>query len=249
MILPTPQMRRIDKESYIPYYVQVKEALLEAMRNDRYTPGMALPSEQSLATEFDVTRATVRKALDELRREGVIKTERGKGSVVANSRIEQSLLQFYSFGREIGSTGRAATSRIIAIRQILAPTQVQKKLGLTGKGRTHEIIRLRYYKQQPLILEFSYVPEGIVPSISESDLEGQSLYDLLESKCNCSIERAKEFLYPRISDAYESEILRIPLHSPVFQTERITRSTEGEVIEFRRSVIRGDRVTFSTELS
>ena len=107
---------------------------------------------------------------------------------------------------------------------------------------------LRYYRNTPFILEFSYVPTEAAPTIAEKDLEKHSIYDLLESHYGHQIRKAKEYLYPRISDAYESQLLGIPMHSPVFQTERITRGQDGRVLEFRRSVIRGDKVTFSTEL-
>lgn len=242
-------MGNVDKESYIPYYVQIKEDLLERIRDGAYRSGQRIPSEQALAEEYQVTRTTVRKALDELKREGVIRTEKGKGSVVSNSRIEQSLLQFYSFGREIGTTGEAAASRVIKVGQVPASPQLEKKLRLPPNGAVHEIVRLRHYRNTPLILEFSYVPTGVAPSITEQDLESQSIYDLLERVYGWRVQGAKEYLYPRISDTYESELLQIPRHSPVFQTERITRGEDGRVIEFRRSVIRGDKVTFSTELT
>jgi len=241
-------MGTLDKNSYIPYYVQIKEDILERIRNAIYRPGQQLPSEQVLAQEYQVTRTTVRKALEELKREGVILTEKGKGSVVSNSRIEQSLLQFYSFGREIGTTVEAAVSRVIQVRQIPASPQLEKKLRLARNGKINEIVRLRYYRNTPLILEFSYIPLEVAPSITQNDLQYQSIYDLLERFYGKRIQKAKEYLYPRISDVYESELLQIPKHSPVFQTERITRGEDGRVLEFRRSVIRGDKVAFSTEL-
>ena len=128
-------MGNLDKKSSIPYYVQIKEDLLERIRDATYRPGQRIPSEQALAEEYQVTRTTVRKALDEMKREGVIRTEKGKGSVGSNSRIEQSLLQFYSFGREIGTTGEAAASRVIKVGRFPPPSSWRRCSGFPPTER------------------------------------------------------------------------------------------------------------------
>lgn len=241
-------MNYIDKTSYIPYYVQIKHILLERIRNGAYPENSAMPAESTLANEFSVTRMTVRKALDELKREGLIKSERGKPSTVSGNKIEQSLQRFYRFGKEIGDTGVAAQSRVIKRGKAVPPDEILQIFGDTKGREYYEIIRLRFYKDMPVSLEYLYLPCEDAPGIIDESIERVSIIDMLVKKYGIRIDNATEYLYPRIADAYESELLEIPVHSPVFQTERITREVSGRIIEFRRSTIRGDKVKFSTEL-
>ncbi len=241
-------MALLDKNSYIPYYVQIKHILLDRIRNGEYPENSLIPSESALATEFAVTRMTVRKALDELKRDGMITTERGKGSVVTQERIEQSLERFYRFGREVGDTGIAAASKIISKEVCRPPAEVTSRFANSQNKDFYKIIRVRFYKDLPVSLEYVFIPCSVAPGIIDQPIERMSIADLFEKHYGRIIEKATEYLTPRISDAFESELLEIKNHSPVFQTERITRSKAGEVIEFRRSVIRGDRVRFSAEL-
>ncbi len=241
-------MKLIDKESYIPYYVQIKHMLIDRIRNGTYQEHSSMPSEGSLAKEFTVTRMTVRKALDELKREGLIKSERGKASTISAEKIEQSLQRFYRFGKEIGDTGIAAQSRVVKRVQAVPPEEVLQIFDDLEGGEYYEIVRLRFYKDMPISLECLYIPCTAAPGIIDEPIEQVSIADLLEEKYGHQIEKATEYLYPRIADAYESEMLGVPVHSPIFQTERITRTVTGRIIEFRRSTIRGDKVKFSTEL-
>ena len=236
----------LDKKSYIPYYVQIKHILLERIRNDEYPEQSLLPSETVLAAEFSVTRMTIRKALDELKREGMISTERGKGSRVTTEKIEQSLQRFYRFGKEIGDTGIPAQSRIIERSVCDPPAEVAHIF--QDSGPFYFFIRVRYFKDAPLSLEHIYIPVSTAPGLIDEPIEVVSIAELLEKKYHLPIIKATEYLSPRIADTYEAEQLELQPATPVFQTERITRTKDGRVIEFRRSVIRGDMVKFSTEL-
>lgn len=241
-------MELLDKSSYIPYYVQIKHILMERIQSGVYLQDSRIPSETELSKQFAVTRMTVRKALDELKREGVISTERGKGSKVSPAKIEQSLRRFYKFGKEIGDTGIAAESKLIRAGECNLPSEISRVFLNQKDDRFFEIIRIRYYKDIPVSLESSYIPYSAAPGILDENIESVSLVELLEKKFGNRIEKATEYLHPRISDEYESNLLKIHNHTPVFQTERITKTKNGEVVEFRRSIIRGDIVSFSTEL-
>lgn len=238
--------KMLDKKSYIPYYVQIKHVLLERIRNNEYTDQSLLPSETALSQEFSVTRMTVRKALDELKREGMITTERGKGSRVTTKKIEQSLQRFYRFGKEVGDTGVPAKSRIIERKTCDPPAEISEMFH--SQEPFYFFVRVRYFEDTPLSLEHVYIPVSVAPGLIDEPIEMVSIAELLEKKYNIPIIKATEYLTPRIADTYEAEQLELQPATPIFQTERITKSQEGRVIEFRRSVIRGDMVKFSTEL-
>jgi len=262
-------MEKLQKDTHIPYYLQIKDIIKKRIADYCYPPGAPLPSEHKLSLEFEVTRTTIRKALEELKREGKIQTERGKGSVVSHPKIEQSLLRFYSFGRGVGLSGFSATSKMIEIKQIPCPPFVAQTLTWEKKqlpsdyaknsgseprtesayfSQVYSIARLRFVQETPLILEFSYVPVSLVPHLENHELAEKSLYDLMESEYKIHIGRAKEYLQPKTANDYEANMLDIDPGAAVFQTERITFDTKDRIIEIRRSTIRGDKFLFTTEL-
>jgi len=238
----------LDKDSFIPYYVQIKHILLDRIRNGEYPENSLIPSESALAREFSVTRMTVRKALDELKRDGMIKTVRGKGSIVSQERIEQSLQRLYRFGREVGNTGIAAESQTVSKEVCIPPAEVRKKFHGSEHEKFYKIIRVRYWKGSPVSLEYIFIPCSVAPGLLSQPIDSMSLVDIFEKYYETPVEKATEYLSPRITDAYQSELLGIKQHSPVFQTERVTRAGNGLVIEYRMSIVRGDRVRFSAEL-
>lgn len=239
----------IDRNSFIPYYIQIKQVVLDRIHNGIYPYNKLLPSESTLAKEFSVTRVTIRKALDLLRQESIISSSKGIGWTVVQRRIEQQLTTSYWFGREVGNTGTAAVSKVIKAEKVPVSKDISEVFGDKGSDLLvcYEIIRLRFFEQKPVSLEFSYIPERLAPNIIMMPLENLSIIELLKTKFNLKIGKTIEYLSPRVADGYESKLLGIQTHAPVFQTERITRDKSGDVIEFRRSIIRGDKVVFRTD--
>lgn len=241
-------MNRLDKDSYLPYYLQIKDILKERIMNKTYQPNRIIPSENDLCEEFAVTRATIRNALSELKKEGLIYTAKGKGSIVSPPKIEQSLLKFYSFGREFKDINEKTASKLLSKALIKASPTIVRKLSINTNTEVFEIVRIRIFNDLPLILETSYIPIHIAPEILDNDLEEESIYDLLESKYGVKIVKAKEYIEPQVSNEYESKHLDVAYNSPVFYTERITLTDREEPIELRKSIIRGDKFKFYTEL-
>lgn len=241
-------MDSLNKSSYLPYYLQIKDILKERIMNKIYLPNMLIPSENELCDEFSVTRATIRNALNELKKEGLIYTAKGKGSIVSQPKIEQSLLKFYSFGREFTEHHEKTSSMILSKELIQVLPSIARKLNIETNAMIYEIARVRIFDRMPLILETSYIPEEIAPGFLENNLAEHSMYDLLEGKYGRKIVKAKEYIEPQVSNDYESKYLDIVYHSPVFYTERITLTHGERPIELRKSILRGDKFKFYTEL-
>ncbi|MTI56699.1 MAG: GntR family transcriptional regulator [Geosporobacter ferrireducens] len=248
MIKGETGMSTLNKDSYLPYYLQIKDILKERIMNKAYHVNMLIPSENDLCGEFHVTRATIRNALNELKKEGLIYTAKGKGSIVSPPKIEQSLLKFYSFGREFSDTNETIVSKFLNKAVIGASPAISRKLNTKPNTEVFEIIRVRIFNDLPLILETSYIPVHIAPDMLENNMEEESIYDLLESKYGVKIVKAKEYIEPQVSNDYESKYLDIVYHSPVFYTERISLTYGEKPIELRKSIIRGDKFKFYTEL-
>ena len=108
--------------------------------------------------------------------------------------------------------------------------------------------RLRLADRETMAIEELHVRESLLPGLTARDLEDGSFYDLLQNRYGITIVAGVQTVEPTVTNEDESSLLGVPLHSPAFQFERITRSGGGEVVEYVRSIYRGDRYRLVTEL-
>ena len=109
--------------------------------------------------------------------------------------------------------------------------------------------RLRLADRESMAIETLHVRESLIPGLSKADLENGSFYELLRNRYGIAIVAGQQTIEPTVTTEEESEALGVPLHSPAFLFERVTRSESGEIVEFVSSIYRGDRYRLVTELS
>jgi len=238
---------KLDRRSPIPLYYQLKEILLDLIKSGELEGGR-LPTEEELSTKYGVSRGTVRKALAELESEGLIVTEAGRGTFVVKPKFEQSLLKFYSIGREMRERDEDFRTRVM-IKEITKPTRgIQEVLKVTEDEDLNRIVRVRYLENEPVIMESIFIPVRVCPELLEEDIESIPIYDILEDKYNLKILKVRETLEPVIINENEANVMNCKPCIPAFLVERVTYNLEEIPIEFRKSIIRGDRFKFITEL-
>ncbi len=208
--------------------------------------GDALPPERSLASELGVSRMTLRRAIDELAREGLIVRRQGAGTYVAEPKVSQSLAAT-SFSQDMRERGMVPTSRTLSLEQLQAGPQLGRRLEISPSERIVRIVRLRLADAAPMAIETLYVPLDLIGPLEPRDLEDGSFYDLLAQK-GVVIDHGVQSIEPTVTDEGESEVLDVPLRSPAFLFERATWDADGRAVEFVRSVYRGDRYRLTTEL-
>jgi GntR family transcriptional regulator len=208
--------------------------------------GDALPAERALAGELGVSRMTLRRAIDELVRDGLVVRRQGAGTFVAAPKIAQPLAGT-SFSEDMRRRGLTPSSRTVSIETIHAGPQLSRRLEVSPSARILRIVRRRSADGAPMALETLHVPVSVVPDLSPDDLTDASFYELLADR-GIRLDRAVQTIEPTVTDDEESELLGVPLHSPAFLFERTSRDTSGTVVEFVRSVYRGDRYKLTAEL-
>jgi GntR family transcriptional regulator len=210
------------------------------------TVGDALPAERTLATELGVSRMTLRRAIDELVLDGLVVRRQGAGTFVAAPKVARPLAAT-SFSEDMRRRGLVPSSVTLSVETIHAGAQLARRLEVSPADRILRIVRQRSADGQPMALETLHVPTTIVPELAPADLTGGSFYELLASR-GIQLERAVQTIEPTVTDEGESERLEVPLHSPAFLFERTSRDVDGRVVEFVRSVYRGDRYKLTAEL-
>jgi len=237
----------LDEKSPVPLYYQLTEKLRKNIESGEWTPHSLIPSETELCEKYGVSRGTVRQALSQLVQEGLLYRKQGKGTFVAEPKITQQLNRFYSFAQDMRERGLKPSSKLLQNEKILPDSYIKNVLGLKENEMVYKIMRLRLANQEPLILETSYLVEELFPDLDREDIEKVPLYDLIIKKYRVKITRARETFESILVDRFEAEKLKIPIGSPALLVKRITYTT-GIPFEFRKSIVRGDKCSYSVEL-
>lgn len=240
----------MQSDSVIPLYHQLKERLRESIDSGNWKPGDQIPSENQLMNEYSVSRNTAKKAIEELVQDGLLYRVQGKGTFVAKPKLQQSLMGFYSFSKMFKEKGMVPKDIIIDVSEVYPSVEIIEGLGLSNDEMVIEIKRLRCVDDEPYILESSYLPKSVVPEVDKLKKLGQiSLYDLMEEEFNVIVKRAVEAFEPVLIKKDESEYLQTQAGKPALLLERTAFDIGGRPVEFCRSIVRGDRCRFYTELS
>jgi GntR family transcriptional regulator len=215
---------------------------------ERSTIGDAIPSERQLSSELGVSRLTVRAALDELVREGYLVRRHGSGTFVSEPKIAQELTMT-SFSEDMRRRGMRPSSRTLELHTTTAGARLGRLLNVSPSERIVVATRLRLADGETMAIETLHVRESLVPGLSARDLETSSFYDLLSERHGITVASGLQTIEPTVTNEEESSALGVPLHSPAFLFERTSRADDGTIVEFVRSIYRGDRYYLVTELS
>ena len=228
-----------------PKYQSIHDALLIIIEG--LPSGSAMPTERELCQTYGVSRATVRQALGQLEIEQRIYRRQGKGTFVANAKIEQRL-ELMSHTEGMRASGFSPSSKLIDVRRVAAGADVGVQLGLSTKAEVLRIERLRLADNEPIAIEVVFLSaerfDGITGVLSDS----ASLYQLLSSNYGVELASAEETIEAVVAEGREAGLLRCQAGMPLLMLSRRTLDTQGQPIEFVRSLYRGDRYRFQTGL-
>jgi GntR family transcriptional regulator len=210
--------------------------------------GEAIPSERQLSSDLGVSRLTVRAALEELVREGYLVRRRGAGTFVSEPKIAQELTMT-SFTDDMRRRGMRPASRTLDLSVVPAGARLGRVLHVSPSEPVMVAKRLRLADGETMAIETLHVRAALVPGLTAADLEKQSFYELLRDRYGIVVVGGVQAIEPTVTNEDESTALGVPLHSPAFLFERVTRAESDEIVEFVSSLYRGDRYRIVTELS
>jgi GntR family transcriptional regulator len=225
---------------------ETRERVLDLI--ERLRIGDAIPSERQLSGELGVSRLTVRAALDDLVREGFLERRHGAGTFVSEPKIAQELTMT-SFTEDMQRRGMAPSSKTLELKTVAAGARLGRLLHVSPSERIVVVTRLRYADRETMAIETLHVAESLVPGMTAKDLEEHSFYELLEDRFGIAVVGGSQAIEPTVTNEEESAALGVPLHSPAFLFERTTRAADGRIVEYVRSIYRGDRYRLVSELT
>ncbi|HEY0639747.1 MAG TPA: GntR family transcriptional regulator [Pseudonocardiaceae bacterium] len=211
-----------------------------AARLATMAPGQPLPAERELARDLGVARMTLRKVLDELVAESVLLRRQGSGTFVAPPKVAQRLTAT-SFSEDMRSRGMRPGARTLGALTRPAGMAVGACLSIPPTAQILQVRRLRLADDSPMALEELHVPCDVVPGLTGADLVDHSFYELLERRYGLQLSGGTQTVEPTLVTAADAAELDVPPGSPAFLFERTSRVGSGRVVEFVRSIYRGDR--------
>ena len=238
---------RLNKNSFTPLYHQIEQGLRKQIEQGELVPGQAI-SERELSENLGVSRMTARQALRALRDEGLIYTERGRGNFVAEPKMNVHTRQLLGFSEDMRRRGLTPSSRVITLSRHLPDPAAAVQLELEEGEEVFEINRLRLADRVPMAYETCLLPVKLCPDLKKSDLEGGSLYELLEDRYGMRLSQADEVLEAAVATKTEAGNLSIKPGKPILVVQRTVYAEDGTPIEFVRSVYRGDRYQATIQL-
>lgn len=225
---------------------QQLQEFIEDMLN-ALQPGTMLPSERAIAERYGVARMTVRQELERLVAKGLIYRVQGRGTFVAEPKFAQSE-RLTSFSEDMRARGMAPGSKVLSQSLEAAPDIVARILEIEPQTPALRIDRVRTADGRPMAYEHAFLPADRFPGLEDENLEDASLYELMARRWNVSLRDAEQTVAAVSLSEDEAELLQVPVGQPAFLIQRITRDSEGRVVEYVRSLYRGDRYEVRTHL-
>lgn len=212
---------RITSTSSVPAYEKIARQIKASIHDGQYTYGSALPSETKLCEEYDVSRITIRRAVNELVDDGYLEKVHGKGTFVKYHRFEQELLNLSGFTEAFGKKGIRVSHHII--EETLEPADLitRKQLQIDKSENMLKIVRLHYLDESPFSLDTSYFPESKFPGLFELLKENDSLYDIMKKHFNMSPLHADRTITIATPTEQECQLLECDMTEPLFKMEKL----------------------------
>jgi GntR family transcriptional regulator len=236
-----PKVFRVDAHSIAPLYYQIKQNVRDLIEGGVLRVDQLLPSERELSEHYGVNRLTVRQAIGELVREGLLRRERGVGTFVSRPKLTQALGRVVGFSERVREAGHVPSSRVLAFDVLPEADTPARRLCLESDALVYKLVRLRCSDGEPLMLETAYLPQARFPGLEKIDFTTVSLYDTLARLFNCWIVEAEETLEPVIMNAYEVAMLGAEPNTPGLLVEVVSADQFGQLVEIGKSIVRGDK--------
>jgi GntR family transcriptional regulator len=239
----------IDKNHPLPMYFQLKELMREKIASGEWKPGDMVPSERELSEQYHISRMTARQALSELATEGLLRREQGRGTFVAEPKIEHGLTRLTGFTEDMKARGLLPGAKVVRLEVIRPPLLAMRALQITPDETIVLLERLRLAGGDPIALETSHLHFKGVENLLNEDFENNSLYQILSEKYQITPSRAEQKIGADLCSKREQDLLEISEGAPVLRNKRITFDQWGRPFEYTESAYRADRYVFQAELN
>lgn len=230
----------LERHADVPLWAQLERELRRRMELGHFAE--RFPTDRELIEVYGVSRHTARHAVSRLGADGIVRRARGIGTSIDTRTLERSLGSLYSLFQLVEATGATQRSRVRALARV-QDVDAAARLGLPGTAELVLIDRIRYAGDDPVAIDRIWLPAEFADPLLDADFTHTSLYNELEATIGKRPNEGWERIRPTIPTGDERAVLGIGADAAVFAIERLG-TCNGEPLEWRRTLIRGDRFTF-----
>ena len=238
-------------DTILPAYYQIKQTIKNWIINKEFSLGEKIPSENELASQFNVNRLTVRQGIGQLVQEGFLTAIRGKGTFVTTNEqlINSYNLEFTGFVDDLFHEIQKTKTISVKLREITVPKFLANKLALSKKCKdVVQIKRVRYRENRSFAYTVNYLPVELGRKMTESALTRKPLLQIMEQDLGIQFTEAFQTIEATFAELNIAEKLEIPSGSPVLYIERIMYTKGRRPVEFVQTSYRGDRYRYIVRL-
>ena len=208
-----------------PLYLQLKKILRTAVVNGEYVPGQQIPTEQELMKQYNVSRITVRRAIQELINEKYLIKSQGKGTFVSQTRLSRELVKLKSFTEGCEDNHQVAKSQVLSVTVDKANKHDISRLGVSAEDEVIHITRLRFRDDVPFLIEHSYYPYPQYELLLHHNLSG-SIYAILKEKLGLIPARSEKSVEIAYATAEQAQLLGINKGAALFLMRTVVYDEE-----------------------
>jgi GntR family transcriptional regulator len=235
---------------FLPLYAQVKDLIVKRIGSGEWEPGEMIPNEFQLASEFNVSQGTVRKALIALEVDKLIIRRQGRGTYVARHTGQRMLFQFF---RIVGHNSQPLipSSRPLSQTLVKADKRQAELLNVKVGQSLHAITRIRYFENDPAIFEKIYVPVSLMPDLDMvlGKIMVEEMYSIYQERYMTTVARAKDKIRAVAATQEDAKHLRVPLHEPLLEITRVASDLNERTIEMRVSRCKTSAYSYATDVT
>lgn len=239
---------RVSHQSKSPLYQQIYQLLRNKILAGHWDVDDMMPSEAELVEQYQVSRATIRQAMDELVSDGLIYRQQGKGTFVSPPNVEQGLVRIVSFTEDMRQRGLQPGTKLISAGLMPATSVLAQNLQIEVEQPLARIERLRLADGMPMSVEVSFLVHRYCPGILTQDYTTRSLRQMLAERYQIRITSARQKIQAVSATEDVAEALDVEPGAALLHIERVSYSEFDVPVEFLRLYHRGDRYTLHADL-
>lgn len=236
-------MEIINKNSPLPLYYQLKENILKALKNKEFKVGERLPAERELAEYHNISRMTVKKAIDILVDNGYLIRKQGSGTYVNDYQASYSISPLMSFSQEMEKKNLNYSSQILSFKEI-QNKKIAAKMNLKVETKLLQLERLRLIEKKPFLLENTFLEFKKFKDLKQDELANNSLFKIIKNKYNIELIKAEAEVEAMIFNQKISKKMKIEEGLLGLYFEQISENKNKEIIEFTSAYYRSNNYKF-----
>lgn len=230
-----------------PIHVQLENLIRDKIAQGEFQVGSPLPSERRLAEIYGISRLTVRAALQNLQKEGLVTAQHGKGYFVQNSKIRINFSVLMGFGAQLKEQGVLHSSRVLEAQKILSGYELSKAFCVSQGTPLFHLTRVRLANGHPIMVDDTFFPYDLIPNVEEYDFSTTSFYETLDRN-GVFLEQAQQFLSVFTLYGECASVLELPDASPVFRINHRVYDPTGKLVDYTFSYVNPARASIAIHL-